>query len=743
MLLTGIPRFRTKALLTSFLLSPQPNDGAGSYFCSENMKNFSPLRKPKEGKPQPSVLETPKSKPTRSMTSWEQPKSKPVRSMSKLTDVLKRNGSSATLEKIQNDSTPTLASSTGSKSHRFAAAKQIFTRDPSRRPSMKTKRSSSPGSSSDDVTLASDGRPSFQGKRDSKDSVSYSKRVSLTESFHFVRATDVPVASSPIEVTADIQTATVDLSNPSEAVHLSDPGVVPVPVLSKEHAEVVGTQEDGNIQATPLADQTATSSDYQLPPIPPSSPSFSLPQLNISVSENPAPVAAPSVPVLVTSMSSALDVPERIPQPLSPIMESVAATPVVENAGSFARDAASQPRDIKDSVSTINQNLPTDLAASAPSSTLVSSSNQHPPRRSETTQPGTLEVSQDELVGTSVTEVRSTVHVGNEDKSLPPVAHPSVLSGEARHSVHPGLVADTPRVPPTRDDRHLPNVLFFGDTGVGKSSVISMLAGSDIVPVSNAADGMTMSGQSYVANIDGVRLSLWDTPGLNEIEGGTTHARVAMRNIRDLIGVMQEGLSLLVYCMRAGRFRPHHKANYDLIVDTICQAKVPAIIVITGLENQVPRSSWWTQNAGEFYDHGMKFDGYVCVTATRGKPSRVRGFLYDKEYKESQEDLKKLIKDFFATPRSAWTIEDNEAWAKKTSLKMDDYFEGKKDGTKHGTSDLTFKPRGVPRMQVTEPPKQAGMSQGQMTVSAQFSPEQSKSWSEWLGGFWYGSNSCA
>ena len=162
-----------------------------------------------------------------------------------------------------------------------------------------------------------------------------------------------------------------------------------------------------------------------------------------------------------------------------------------------------------------------------------------------------------------------------------------------------------------------------------------------------------------------------------------------MQNLRDHVGKVEEGIALLVYCIRATRFRQNLKDNYDLVHGTICQGKVPVFVVVTGLENQVPMNEWWAQNEAEFSLNGMSFDGHACVTSTRGKLNESGDHMYDTEFQESQTALRELIKDYVAAPRPSWTIEDNETWVSETSAKIDNYYDGTNQWvqTKVGGSD--------------------------------------------------------
>ena len=61
------------------------------------------------------------------------------------------------------------------------------------------------------------------------------------------------------------------------------------------------------------------------------------------------------------------------------------------------------------------------------------------------------------------------------------------------------------------------------------------------------------------------------------------------------------------------------KINYDLFYKIVCGAKVPIVIIATGLENEDNMEDWWADNVREFHDRGMCFSGHAYITTTRGK----------------------------------------------------------------------------------------------------------------------------
>ncbi|OJA17865.1 hypothetical protein AZE42_05901, partial [Rhizopogon vesiculosus] len=93
------------------------------------------------------------------------------------------------------------------------------------------------------------------------------------------------------------------------------------------------------------------------------------------------------------------------------------------------------------------------------------------------------------------------------------------------------------------------NIIVFGESGVGKSSIINMLMGEPVAAVSNQAVGCTYESTKFRATIADKEVMLYDTAGLNEAEAGTVSPEQAIENLRSLVTELKT-VNLLVYCIR-------------------------------------------------------------------------------------------------------------------------------------------------------------------------------------------------
>ncbi len=202
-----------------------------------------------------------------------------------------------------------------------------------------------------------------------------------------------------------------------------------------------------------------------------------------------------------------------------------------------------------------------------------------------------------------------------------------------------------------------PNVIIFGETGVGKSSLINMITDGTSAAVSNAAIGCTFESAPYDAELSGRKYRLWDTAGLNEGDRGNDRAieslQVLVRSLKD------GGVSLLVYCIRGSRLRDIVKINYDLFHKIICGGKVPIVVVVTGLENEDNMDDWWKDNSEDFFRRGMSFSAHACVTTTKGKVKKSGQHMFEAEYNRSVGWVQEIIVSHCA--KRSWTP-DSSTW---------------------------------------------------------------------------------
>lgn len=163
------------------------------------------------------------------------------------------------------------------------------------------------------------------------------------------------------------------------------------------------------------------------------------------------------------------------------------------------------------------------------------------------------------------------------------------------------------------------NIILFGETGVGKSSLVNLIAGEEVAQTSGDIGACTMSSRPYSFQVYGVSYTIWDTRGFSEADtemgakAYLTAVEQAYKLIQDLAS--SGGVDLLVLCHREGRITTTTRNNYRLFYEVFCETKVPIAIVITYLERHPRMEDWWDQNVEVFKKHEMTAATHACVTA--------------------------------------------------------------------------------------------------------------------------------
>ncbi|KAG9316833.1 P-loop containing nucleoside triphosphate hydrolase protein [Chiua virens] len=203
-------------------------------------------------------------------------------------------------------------------------------------------------------------------------------------------------------------------------------------------------------------------------------------------------------------------------------------------------------------------------------------------------------------------------------------------------------------------------IIIFGEGGVGKSSLINLIAGRSIAATSSSVKGCTFQHKKYELQVDDKPYTIWDTAGLDEGTYGTVPAEIAEENLKRLLRDLTKanGIHLLVYCMRASRLRKTLLSNYNLFYSAICRKKVPIVAVVTGLENHEKHmGDWWAANDSEFTMLKMHFDGHACVTTLNA--DKVNSPVLKQRCHESRRTVLDLVastcaRDRWRTEQAGW-----------------------------------------------------------------------------------------
>ncbi|KIJ05125.1 hypothetical protein PAXINDRAFT_103900 [Paxillus involutus ATCC 200175] len=256
--------------------------------------------------------------------------------------------------------------------------------------------------------------------------------------------------------------------------------------------------------------------------------------------------------------------------------------------------------------------------------------------------------------------------------------------------------------------KNIPNVIIFGETGVGKSSLINLIGGQKHAETSPDAQSCTFRHTEYDAVIEGEKYRLWDTAGLDEARIESLATDQAEAHLTKLLQqlIKADGVQLLIYCVRGSRVTSALLRNYRIFYTAICRKKAPVVIVVTGLENyEGSMDEWWTVNEKELKRHQMRFQDHACVTTLAGPKTT------DPLVLQHCDESRKIVCDLIRKNcRPVECVTNKEGWRKKAFADVRSLMNAKKDGERRAAPNIIIYDSAMP---ADDTPMLAGICMGQ------------------------------
>lgn len=194
-------------------------------------------------------------------------------------------------------------------------------------------------------------------------------------------------------------------------------------------------------------------------------------------------------------------------------------------------------------------------------------------------------------------------------------------------------------------DDEVQNIVIFGTTGSGKSSLINILLESEEAPASNDAIGCTATNDGYLFSIDDRKYRIWDTPGLNEGSEGLVPAKVALKNLKSFVKELMRDknhVPLFILCIEGSLDVKAQLRHYDSLKFTIGAA--PFSIIVTGMDrcSSSPWSKWWDEHREVLQSFSVASVDHACVCTLSD----------DDELAGSREEVIELIRRATLHPSS-------------------------------------------------------------------------------------------
>ncbi|KAG1857838.1 hypothetical protein DFJ58DRAFT_771767 [Suillus subalutaceus] len=190
---------------------------------------------------------------------------------------------------------------------------------------------------------------------------------------------------------------------------------------------------------------------------------------------------------------------------------------------------------------------------------------------------------------------------------------------------------------------HPQNFIVFGEMGVGKSSLINLIAGEQVAKSSSGVQSCNLESTEYPIRLSDPQLNvnLFDTVGLDSPTMDSASYLNALVKAHELIVSLknQGGVHGLIFCIKGGRVSRTMQQNYRLFYEFLCQKKVPLALVVTNLETEVNMDDWWTRNKVHVEKSGVVPATHVCITAIKGHQNA-----HENKYFESRRKVHNMLR---------------------------------------------------------------------------------------------------
>ncbi|OJA20585.1 hypothetical protein AZE42_05376 [Rhizopogon vesiculosus] len=200
------------------------------------------------------------------------------------------------------------------------------------------------------------------------------------------------------------------------------------------------------------------------------------------------------------------------------------------------------------------------------------------------------------------------------------------------------------------------NVLIFGETGVGKSSVINLIVGQEVAQTSPDGPTCTLQHTFYEAILGNQRFKLWEVSSIapmNFFRRLLTKWRLksAYKKLcRD------DGVYLLLYCMRGSRAQGAWVRDYKYFTSIVSSTTghVPVAGVVTCLEDYpLDMDEWWKKNGQNLECQGVQFSEHACITSLPNDPAASPALCARR--RQSEQTIRSLICDSYQAGRTSFS----------------------------------------------------------------------------------------
>lgn len=218
-------------------------------------------------------------------------------------------------------------------------------------------------------------------------------------------------------------------------------------------------------------------------------------------------------------------------------------------------------------------------------------------------------------------------------------------------------------------------ILVFGETGVGKSSLIKSLIKQDSDSIINKSNlklpktsDQATSCSLNIESFESDHFEWIDTTGLNESDRGKVGPYEAMIQLITFLkkAIATKSIHLLIMVARQ-RITETMRQNYDFFVETLFSGKIPTLLVVTGCETESKPEDWIKKNSIEYKNQNFCFKDIISTSFIESLNPSLKGH-FEELRGQSAKNVMESIQEH--CPNSPIELFGNEKGFKELFIRL-------------------------------------------------------------------------
>ena len=169
-------------------------------------------------------------------------------------------------------------------------------------------------------------------------------------------------------------------------------------------------------------------------------------------------------------------------------------------------------------------------------------------------------------------------------------------------------------------------LLLIGTAGVGKSSLINLLAGKTIAEVNVGARSYTFNCDVYKINYGQYPIEITDAVGFDTYSESNCEIQrlETLKNLIRFVKRNRRGFTCVIFVMQRDRILNGFEKYYNTIFKLLLRSLPPAVLFVNGCESDDPLNDWLSRNRADI-PANYKFGEVICgTTVNDGAASMIK-----------------------------------------------------------------------------------------------------------------------